>query len=103
MREEVERHPDRSVPVGIAIGRLHQRAYIADHCNLALTPEFVQAGQARMKSELGANPRDWAGSQQTRLRYRQAAGLPGGRIGAVIVIRNDHITTVVAAVQEDAN
>src|SRR6266536_1405269 len=103
MREEVDRDSDDSVSVGIAVGRLQQGANIADDCNLALAPEIVQAGQARMKSEFGANTGNNAGSQQARLRYRQSTRVPSGLIGRVVVRGNDHITAVVDAVQKNAN
>jgi hypothetical protein len=103
MGEEVERDSHRSVPIAIAVGRLDQGAYIADHCNLTLAPEIVQAGQTRMKSEFGTNTGDNAGSQQARLRYRQSARFPSGRIGRVVVIGNNHVAAIVAAVQKNAN
>src|SRR5262245_46858711 len=105
MGEEVQRELDGSVSVGIAVGRLHQGAYIADDCNLALAPEIVQAGQARMKSEFGTDTGHNAGSQQAGLRYRQPVGsrAPSGSVGRVVFVGNDHITAVVAAVQKNAN
>src|SRR4029453_9937369 len=103
MGEKVERYSSGSVPVGIAVGRLHQGADIANHRKLALTPEIVQAGQARVKSEFGTNTGDNAGSQQARLRYRQSTRLPSGRVGRVVVIWNDHVAAVVPAVQKNAN
>src|SRR5262245_48784280 len=103
MREEVLRYSDRPVPVGLTVGRLHQRPYIADHCDFALAPKLVQASQARMKSEFGTNTGNDPSSQQARLRYRQSTRFSSGGIGCVVVIRNNHITAVIATVQKNAN
>src|SRR5205814_86253 len=41
--------------------------------------------------------------QQAGLRYRQPTRLSRGRIGRVVVIRDDHVAAVVAAEEEDAD
>ena len=106
MGEEVERELDGSVPVGITVlvDGSTRGPTLQTTATLPWGPEIVQPSQARMKSKFDTDTGDHAGSQEAGLRYRQSTRVPAsGHIRRVVVIGNDHITTVVAAVQKNAN
>src|SRR5262249_32560221 len=102
MREQVEGHPCRAVPIRGAGRRLQQWAHIADHGHLLVSPQVMQTLETGMERQLAPKTRDGNG-QESGLWYCESRVLPYRSIRRVVIIGDKHVAAVIAAEQKDAH